>query len=233
VIGDSEPSQQLKNEVGGEAQSNQCHYVELIAALAALDFSARGGERQEQQLPAFRISAVQGSNLQWADLPMDGASLERLIGGFVSAHTFLTMFRPDGNASPELDRRVRASTWTQYLGLSTKTMQERTALLDDMGKFFHRTWKWAGELGAASPSLSFVQRPGDQPSKLRHDESIAGRRPPRQMRNTSDDGNEIFRHWNTASVRHAKAGFKGFLSVMREGSESFAQERFSETFDVK
>jgi len=80
--------------------------------------------------------------------------------------------------------------------------------------------------------LELVQRPGTKPSKLRHSEALAGHRPLRKLPDTSEDGHEVFRHWNVAAQRHTKAGMKGLLAVLREGSESFAAERFAETVHV-
>lgn len=232
VLGDGEPRQQERNEVGGEAQANRSHYVELYAALAALDFAARGGERADQALPVFRTTAVAGSNLRWSDLPLDDASRRRLMGGVVAAHTFLTLFRPDGTARPGLDARLHGSTWMETLGIRGAALQERSPLFDLLGQFFQRTWAWAGELGASSPALELVQRPGTPASRLRHDEAVGGRRPARRMRDTTEDGHEIFRYWNLASARHGRTGFKGLLPVLREGSELFAAERFAETTTV-
>ncbi len=229
VVGDGEPRQQDRNEVGGEAQANRSHYIELYAALAALDFTARGGERPEQSLPAFRTTAVSGTNLRWADLPLDAASRDRLIGGLVAAHTFLTLFRPDGTSLPDLASRLHGATWLSTLGVGAAALQERSRLLDEMGRFFLQTWEWVGELGASGPALELVQRPGGRPSALRHDQAIAGRRPLGRLGDTSRDGHEVFRHWNVAAQKHARSGIKGLLSVLREGSEGFASERFAET----
>lgn len=232
VLGDSEPRQQAHNEVGGEAQDNAGHYVELYAALAALDFAARGGERADQQVPVFRTTAVASNNVRWDDLPLDAESRRRLVGGIVAAHTFLTLFRPDGRAHPGLDARLRGATWMQALGIGGGALQDRSALLDQLGRFFQRTWEWAGELGASSPSLELVQKPGTAASRLRHDEAVGGRRPARKMADTTADGHEVFRHWNVAAQRYTKAGVKGLLPVLREGSEDFAAARFAETTTV-
>lgn len=229
VIGDGEPRQQERNEVGGEKQDNRSHYVELYAALAALDFAARGGERPDQALPVFRTTAVASNTVRWSDLPLDDASRQRLMGGLVAAHTFLTLFRPDGQTQPGLDTRLHGATWLQLLGVGREAIQQRSALLDLLGRFFQQTWTWAGDLGASSPALELVQRPGTAASQLRHDEAVGGRRPARRLADTTADGHEVFRCWNMTSARHAKTGFKGFLPVMREGSELFAAERFAET----
>ncbi len=117
VLGDSEPREQDSNEVGGERQANRAHYIELYSALAALDFAARGGERANDTLPLFRTTAVERSNVRWSDLPLNEASRQRLMGGIIAAHTFLTVFRPNGASHPGLDRYLRGVTWMELLGL--------------------------------------------------------------------------------------------------------------------
>ena len=46
------------------------------------------------------------------------------------------------------------------------------------------------------------------------------------------NGFEIFRHWNVAAHKHGKRGFRGLMDVVREGSESFVDERFAETVNA-
>lgn len=233
VLGDGEPRSQDRNEVGGAQQANRSHYVEFFAALAALDFSSRGGERPEEALPVFRTTAVERSNVRWNDLPLTEPSRQRLLGGFVAAHTFLTVFRPDGQSRTGLEQALRGVTWLEELGIDVDTFQERSSLLDDLGRFFARTWRWAGELGTSHPALEFISQPGDSATALRHDEAIAGRRAVSKLPSATAEGFEVFRHWNVAASRNRGLGYRGILSVMREGSESFAAERFGETINVE
>ena len=232
VLGDDEPSEQQKNEVGGVRQANHSHYVELFSALAALDFSSRGGEQRSEDLPVFRATSVSQSNVGWRDLPIDELSRKRMIGGFVAAHSFLTIFRPDGKSQPNLHRLLNGSTWLSRLALETRSLDSRTDLFDELGAYWAGVWNWAGELGQSTPAMEMIRAPGRNASTLRHDEAILGRRAPRELPATSTHGFEIFRHWNVCAHRHAKTGFRGFMHVMREGSENFADERFPETVNA-
>jgi hypothetical protein len=232
MLGDDEPREQAANEVGGPRQANHSHYVELYAALAALDFASRGGEPRDQELPVFRATAVAQSNVAWRDLPISEESRKRLIGGFVAAHTFLTIFRPDGKSQPNLHKLLHGSTWMAKLDLETHALDARTDLFDELGAYWSEVWNWAGELGQSSPAMELIRSPGRKPSTLRHEESILGRRAARELSPTTKDGFEIFRHWNVAAHRHGKKGFRGLMEVAREGSESFVDERFSETVNA-
>ena len=227
VLGDDEPREQDRNEVGGAAQANRSHYVELFAALAALDFSARGGEKPNERLPVFQAVGIGQHNVRWSDIPLNERSRRRLMGGFVAAHTFLSIFRPDAKPEPELAERLHGATWMQLLDLGAKDLQRHSALLDDLGRFFLRTWTWASEMGASAPALELVRASGQSPTEVKLDQTIDGRRPLKRMRPTSSDGFEIFRHWNVAAHRTGQAGIKGMFDVMREGSEGFAAERFA------
>ena len=72
-----------------------------------------------------------------------------------------------------------------------------------------------------------------------HDHSFVRRGP--EMRTavvTTDDSSGERRVWVVSGVqdlvilKSTGSGFKGFLPVMREGSEGFAAERFAETINV-
>jgi hypothetical protein len=232
VVGDSQPREQERNEVGGQAQQNASHYVELFVSLAALDFAARGGEQQGESLPAFRMTAVDSKNVRWSDLPLDEASKRRLMGGLVAAHTFLTHFRPDGKSHSNLDSELRAATWVSLLGLGASDFERHTQAYDHLGQYFSTMWTWLGELRASDPSLELAKANAPSPTAVKLHEIVEGHRPTRRLRGVSRDGMEVFRHWNIAATNYRGMGHEGFLEVMRRGSELFAAERFSETINV-
>lgn len=231
VLGDSEPREQDANEVGGERQANRAHYVEMFAALAALDFAARGGEQASDALPVFRTTAVERSSVRWSDLPLDEASRQRLMGGIIAAHTFLTVFRPNGASHPALDRYLRGVTWMELLGLSGRDIRDRSAAFDSLAAFFHTTWEWLAEMRASTPALELSRTDGRRPVDVRLDETIEGRRSGNGAPRLRDES-EVFRHWNTAAYARSRQGFRGLLEVMREGSEAVAREKFAETIYV-
>jgi hypothetical protein len=226
VLGDDQPREQQANEVGGKSQDNKGHYVELFAALGALDFAARGGEQRGTDLPVFRTLGIQGRDVTWTDLPLDDASRQRLMGGMVAVHTFLNIFRPDGTASPGMEKAIRGATWMGLLGMTGDDLRRKSGALDDVGQFFRRTWDWLSELTTSDPSLALVTADGRTPTRVPLHQSIQGRRSSEELPATTQTGFEVFRHWNVAASRHRGRSMKGMLDVMREGSESFATERF-------
>lgn len=233
VLGDDQPREQPENAVGGGGQDNPSHYVELFAALAALDFAARGGEQNHTSAqPSFVGTAVRGKEVRWDDLPIDAASKQRLMGGMVAVHTFLTHFRPDGLSHPGIARALNGSTWIDTLGMRMTDLERNSDALDLLGKFFLETWHWLANLRGSNPPLELVPADKRAPSTLLLDRTIEGHRPTRKLSRTVPNGFEPFRHWNMAAHQMRDRGYGGFLDVMRQGSEGFAAERFSETVNV-
>jgi hypothetical protein len=233
MLGDSEPREQERNEVGGERQANQAHYVELFGALAALDFAARPGEEAGARLPVVRATAVAGRDPGWEDLPLGAASRARLVGGIVAAHTFLRAFRPDGAAHPDLGATLRGVTWLHLLKLTPDELAARTQALDGMGRFYRAAWAWLAEMRRSSPALALVPAASGPPTAIRPDELIEGRAALAAEGRTRHDESVVFRHWNDAAWAHRGAGFRGFMHVAREGSERYARAAFAENVNLK
>jgi hypothetical protein len=233
VLGDAAPREQEHNEVGGEKQDNDAHYVELYGALAALDFAARGGEDPRARLPLFRSTAVGESSPGWADLPLDDASRQRLMGGLVAAHTFLTAFRPDGGSHQDLAGVLNGVTWMRLLKLRPQELMGRSQALDGLGRFYRRAWSWLAELRGGTPALVLAPASGRGPRAVRADEIIEGRRAPGESKVRRQDEYHVFRHWNDAAYRGNATGFPGFMEVMREGSESYARAAFAEDASLR
>ncbi|MEP6620002.1 MAG: hypothetical protein ABJE47_11830 [bacterium] len=226
AIGDSEPREQLVNEVGGQAQANRSHYVELYAALAALDFAARGGERSNDAKPVFHYTAVGGDAVRWSDLPIDIASEKRLMGGLVSIQSFLTYFRPNGNSHPHFERDFRGATWRSQLGLDGKAFEQRSKGLDALGKFFRASWAWLAELRGSTPPLVLLNTQAPQPADAALCDALEGRHSTVKTTRTTREDFALFRFWNVAAAKRSGTGFGEFLAMMREGNEAYAQHHF-------
>lgn len=229
VLGDAMPREQEHNEVGGERQDNRAHYVELFAALAALDFAARGGEDPAARFPQFRATAVAGKEVRWGDLPLADAQKHRLMGGIVAAHTVLTHFRPDGAPNAALADELRGVTWLRLLRLDGRTFQQRSEAVDALAGFFLRTWAWLGELERSDPGCVLTKWEGRRPTGVRPDELIHGYHLPGSAGRRPNHVFHVFRHWNEAAFRRPEKGFAGFLETLRHGSEAYARARFPES----
>lgn len=228
LLGDGRPRVQERNEVGGEAQANRAHYVELFAAFAALDFAARGGEDANDALPVFRGIGVSGEEVGWEDLPLTPASRQALKGALVAMHTFLSVFRPNGGAAADLADSLRGVTWHWLLRLRAPVWTEQSDVLDGVGRFWAETWQWLRELRTASPALRLAgvdQRP---PARTGTHELIEGFGRAGAAGRRADDVYDVFRAWNVAAYARRNGGFPAFVRVLGEGSERFAADRFPE-----
>ncbi len=226
VLGDSEPREQPVNEVGGEQQANPAHYIELFAALAALDFSARPAPAGPVDRPGFRIAAVSGSTVTWDDLPVSESSLRRMMGAVVAAHTFLTVFRPGGALRPDLGRYLAGATWLHLVQMRGADLDAQAETLNRLGEYYEELWRWLAELRASTPGLHAGGSTA-QPTTLRLDQAVALR----PSAGTSEgphikDGFRVFRDWNHAAYRLRRPGLAGMLEVAREGSETAAERWF-------
>ncbi len=68
LIGDSGSEEVGHFSAGAASQKNRAHYVELGAALSALDFFAHGTPQRKRE-PQYFISARNGVEVTWKDLP--------------------------------------------------------------------------------------------------------------------------------------------------------------------
>lgn len=229
ALGDSEPREQQVNEVGGQAQKNRSHYIEMYAALAALDFVARGGEDPREAKPVFHYTAVESNAVRWPDLPLDKASERRLMGGLISAQAFLQYFRPDGNSHSTFERDHKGVTWRSLLGLDAASFEKRSDGLDALGKLFRNLWTWMSEMRGSTPALVLMNTQGREPANAPLHEALEGRHAATPLPPATREHFELFQHWNVVAARRTGRGFTEFLGVMREGAESYAEHRFAQT----
>ena len=226
ILGDNEPREQPVNEVGGDKQANTAHYIELFAALAALDFAARPAPDRAGARPAFRITAVGGSDLGWDDLPITESSLRRMMGAVVAVHTYLTVFHPERALRPDLGRYLSGATWLELLHMRGADLDARGEALHRVGEYYEGIWHWLGELRASTPGLH-ASGSTQNPVNLRLDEAVAFRKHAgsHATRRIKDEF-QVFRDWNLAAHRRRGEGLPGLLETAREGSEAFAQRWF-------
>lgn len=221
LLGDGLAREQEAYEPGGPAQSNPAHYVELFAALAALDFASRGGEGGAfTRLPVYRLLHVAGEDPGWGDLPVTPASRAALRSALVAMHVFLSLFRPEGRGGVELRGRLKGITWAEVLGVGSERWVGDAPLLDAVGRFWTRTWAWLCEMRASTPSLRLVAEPAGPPAAV----PLHALLDPGQG-SRGADVYALFRHWNVEAARRRGGGVPALVEVMRAGSERFVRDR--------
>jgi hypothetical protein len=228
LLGDSLPREQERNEVGGEAQANAAHYVELFSALAALDFASRGGEGRDARLPVYRALGIGGEDPGWADLPVTRETRTAIKGALVAMHVFLAFFRPDGGSTRDLEAALKGVTWVEMLKLKPADWTRHSDALDAMGRFWMGTWNWLRELRRSTPSLRLAAVSAGPPTSVPVHSLVEGYGRAGQRGRRADDVHHVFRFWNTEAAGRKQGGFTAFTEVMRSGSERFARERFPE-----
>jgi hypothetical protein len=228
LLGDSVPREQQHNEIGGRAQANAAHYVEAYAALAALDFAARGGEARDAVLPIYRGLGVAGEEPGWADLPLDRDSRAALQGGLIAMHTFLSFFRPNGGAPADLGAALDGVTWAWLLRLPRDTWTAHSATLDALGQYWMTTWDWLRDLRGSRPALRLAGVHAGPPTSVRAHGLIEGYGRSGERGRRADDVYSVFRAWNTEAADRKNGGFPAFMDVMRTGSERFVRDRYAE-----
>ncbi|MFL5386456.1 MAG: hypothetical protein ACJ8GN_28385 [Longimicrobiaceae bacterium] len=227
LLGDGLPREQERNEVGGEGQANAAHYVELFAALAALDFASRGGESRDARLPVYRALGVAGEDPGWADLPVSRDTRTALKGALVAMHVFLAFFRPNGGSTRDLEAALKGVTWVEMLRLKPEVWTRHSDALDAMGRFWMDTWGWLRELRRSTPSLRLAAVNAG-PTDVSVHNLVEGYGRAGQRGRRADDVHHVFRFWNTEAAGRKQGGFAAFAEVMRVGSEHFARDRFPE-----
>ena len=86
----------MENALGGPEQKNAPHFIELYAALAAIDFFRRDNG-QEQGYQYYMTARSESNQLKWTDLPdnNNGDTVRQKIGQLARfAVTYLSVYHP-------------------------------------------------------------------------------------------------------------------------------------------
>ena len=95
LFGD-ESRTEVENSLGGPGQQNAPHFIELYAALAAVDFFEKEFDTN-QDAQYFMIARRQNNRLEWADLPDgdNGSIVQSKVGQLARfAFAYLSVYRP-------------------------------------------------------------------------------------------------------------------------------------------
>ena len=207
-------------EVGGEKQDNGVHHVELLSALAALEFDKRQSETDKPC--KFWVASASGQNVRIDDLPMSAAERERFSAGLVWAHTILSQFGDASGVSRGIERKLKGATWLSELGISAKELVQRGNLeaLNALCQYASLLWDWASELSdmSRSPHLQLVSGTRRSAATTPLSESLVNRTTRDHSLVFSSAGHECFAAWNRAARKFKRGGLSRLLEVMEAGS---------------
>ena len=103
----------VKNALGGPEQKNAPHFIELYAALAAIDFFA-GKLGPDGSTQYFMTARAVNNLLQWTDLPdgNNGDTVRSRIGQLARfAFTYLSVYHPALNNIADRNKDAFRATW--------------------------------------------------------------------------------------------------------------------------
>jgi hypothetical protein len=139
VMGDEQSLAQPRKtySAGGHTQLNDPHFVELFAALAALDFLDAGRE-------GMQYATLGSTEPTWADLPVAEQQRHELRTYFAAANLFLQYFGADrsGPQEQQLTSELKTMPWLQHIGLKETFVRTHSRELNDLGEFLEASWGW-------------------------------------------------------------------------------------------
>lgn len=250
VIGDehSLPRARKVYSAGGSSQKNDPHFVELFAALAALDFARLPSTTDSSGMV---YTTVQGQEPSWVDLHAEGR--KELPSFMIGLNFFLQYFKAQRNATEEqvLQADLAKVPWMNQVGLDPSFVRTNSKELNDLGKYAEAVWAYLWAAGsnflplrlAAFDSLSSqsVPVPDDYASheersfKLpRIEASLHGYNRKKKggffsfgdEARLSDRPTEMFAHFSE-SPRANIHGLPALMHYLRSGSQHFVDRWFS------
>lgn len=154
-LGERRLSHMAQTSKGGRGQQNEPHFMELYAALAAVDFFSN-----ERVGPCTLIARDDGGAVRWSDLPGKDSARRKLaqLTRFAVAYKYL--FHPVLVDIAERGRGYRAPFYVQYF------QRRRVALnqgvleqLKQVGDFCDKFLRWMGyvhESAAGNPKVELA-----------------------------------------------------------------------------
>jgi hypothetical protein len=247
VMGDEQSLSQPRKtySAGGPNQLNDPHFIELFAALAALDFADRPRE-------GMLYAAVSDAEPGWRDLPLDEARRRGLRAFFLAANFFLQYYGATRGAAEEqrLESQMQKMPWLQDVALTPDFVRAHARALNELGAYFEAVWGWLWAAAHNYRKLRLVSFEVGSGKTVRVPDSYASReegpvRLPivedmlhgfnaRRKRTIFGRGDadrleslESMFSWYNRVRRQDLKGMPGFLQRMREGSEAFVDEWYT------
>ena len=147
----------VENALGGPEQKNAPHFIELYAALAAIDFF--GDFKQEQGSQYFMTARAEKNRLQWTDLPdgKNGDTIRSSIAQFTRfAIAYLSVYRPALQKIADNDRDTYRASW--YIDFfEQRKISIEHALLNNVEKFCNDFLLWLANIQGNCGALETIE----------------------------------------------------------------------------
>ncbi len=218
VIGDIETSPVNKYSLGGRGQLNSSHFVELIAALAALDFS-KSNYQNSNRFTTLKVSnppndASKDFTISLNDLPLggDGVGLLYKFGLFINS--FRTIFQSVNEK--ELDPILNLLGWiNDKLKIDKDKLKEIKPDLKLVYEFLEKFIDWHSELSHNEAPLKLFNEKFEFQNIFRDKEST--------LKNRIED--ELDLHYLKYYENDYPSPLQKILATMDSGIHNFIAKR--------
>ncbi|RKU08033.1 hypothetical protein C6503_23940 [Candidatus Poribacteria bacterium] len=190
----------VENAPGGGRQKNAPHFIELYAALAAIDFFQK--DIGNDQNAEYRMASRSNTNLlQWTDLP-DGENVRSSIGKLARfAFTYLSVYHPALTQIAEHSRDVYRAPWYVHF-FERRNIQYASGSLDCVEKYCSDFLRWLANIqGNCSNMLTielvdystYAERKADGTLDLKSPKNFSN--DPSHLIQSQRKSNVLSKHW--------------------------------------
>ena len=192
----------VENAPGGDRQKNAPHFIELYAALAAIDFFRKDIGTDENAEYPYRMTARANNNrLLWTDLP-DGEKVRSSIGQLARfAFTYLSVYHPALTQIAEHGRDVYRAPWYVHF-FERRDIQYASDSLDCVEKYCSDFLRWLANIqGNCSDMLTielvdystYAERKADGTLDLKSPKNFSN--DPSHLIQSQIESNVLSKHW--------------------------------------
>ena len=148
----------VENALGGPEQKNAPHFIELYAALAAIDFFGRD-VGQDQGAQYFMTAREENNRLQWTDLPDgdNGDTVRSRIGQMARfAFAYLSVYYPALQEIKEASRDAYRASWFVDF-FEQRNISINQALLSTVEKYCNDFLLWLANIQGNCSDMEAIE----------------------------------------------------------------------------
>lgn len=222
----------VENALGGPEQKNAPHFIELYAALAAIDFFRRDNG-QEQGYQYYMTARSESNQLKWTDLPdnNNGDTVRQKIGQLARfAVTYLSVYHPAlQKIAGRSKEAYRASWFVDFFEQRNNPIDEALHRLDYVEKYCRDFLLWLANIqGNCSDGekielinySTYAEKQDDGSFNLKSPESFSKDLSHLIQTQTEAESNVLHRLWesmcNSRSKGRDAQGIGKFLRALYE-----------------
>ena len=224
----------VENALGGREQKNAPHFIELYAALAAIDFFGKDFE-EGQGAQYFMTAREQSNQIKWTDLPdgNNGDTVRSKIGQLARfAFAYLSVYHPALEKIADHSKDAYRASWYVEFFERRKIAIDQ-ALLSTLEKYCEDFLRWLANIqGNCSDTVSIKLIDYSAYAEKKADKGRLELKPPANFSNdlshliqsqTESESNVLNKIWERMCSSRSKGrdahGIGKFLRVLYEHCE--------------